>query len=687
MSSPSEISVCDSCDAAFKQSPLLLAAAPHSSQFIDILRTNSGQDYREAPGLNAIIRAAPSELERYDLEVARLDAIYERIITGRDDLQILYTCCIAIVDSHICQLSPIRQLPLPSEISVCDSCDAAFKQSPLLAAAPHHSQFVEILRTNSGGNDSLNATELRTIICATPSELERYDLELARLDAIFKEIIAGRNALLCLYNQCVAIVHSPIRKLPHEVLVEIFAYFEQPKDWDLEPVSAPLWDCEAEKEIARVAGGSLVAISQVCWQWRVLALGTPTLWSTINLDMRCWTLPVQTARASALHQKMLSLLKEALERGEQAPLTVNVHGQGACHPHALQTLALAAPRWREATFALDCTMFKNLSASAGNLEQLESLTLYGLHEGPEALGDVMQYFSEAPKLRSVAFFGPVDAVAWLPLEQLTSCTYNGVGPQDLVPLFTQMVRFSSPASLQVQLNFMAIAASFPLELLAVVSLVEALDIYSMQHEGPDSEHVLDAIFGVLTLPNLQRLSFHGMPDYGQCLRPLQWPHTAALSLFARSASLDNLHSLLLHDVLLTQRELLHCLTKLPALTHLFISDHQRRDGLHTNAPHYLITDSLFAALSPPTKSGANALLLPRLEILEMRSLGGFKSDLLLRLLTKRTEEAGIEGRFECALLWFPGYPIFMDYVVETKLRDLTRRGELMFTCREFDPED
>ncbi|KAJ7454560.1 hypothetical protein B0H11DRAFT_2287863 [Mycena galericulata] len=575
----------------------------------------------------------------------------------------------------------------PSETSVCDSCDAAFKHSPLLAAAPHPDELINILRTNSGGNDSRHAPELQAIICAAPSELKRYDLELARLDAIFEEIIAGRNALQSLYSQCVAIVHSPIRQLPHEILVEIFAFCEQPKEWDLEPVSAPLWEREAKKEIAQVAGGALVAISQVCWQWRVLALGTPALWTTINLDMRCWTLPVQTVRASVLHQRMLPLLKKALERGNQTPLTVKAHGQGECHPHALQTLALAAPRWRAATFTLECTMLKNLSAAAGNLERLETLTLHGLNEELEALGDVMQYFSNAPKLRNVEFCGPVDVVAWLPLEQLASCTYSGVGPEDLVPLITQMARFSSTASLHVQLNFEDIATSLPLELPAVVSLVEEFDIYSMQHEGPDSERVLAAIFEALTLPNLQRLSFRGMAADGNCLRPLQWPHIAALSLFARSASWDTLQSLSLLDVVLAQRELLHCLTQLPALTYLFISDHLPRDGLLTNAPHYLITDSLLAALSPPTKSHTIPWLLPRLEILDLRTLGCFSVDFLLHLLIGRTEEGGFEGRFECSLLWFPGHRISMNLDSIVDLRERTRRGELLFACREFDPED
>ncbi|KAJ7719995.1 hypothetical protein DFH07DRAFT_784516 [Mycena maculata] len=563
---------------------------------------------------------------------------------------------------------------LPPQIPLCDGCETIFTQSTLLPSATLTAGLLAMLRNGGHGRPS---PELRAIIAAAPAELARYDAELTRLDAIFGQIVAGRNALQGLHDQCVGI-ESPIRRLPTEILVQIFAHFEAPKEWDTSPILAPQWEKKAKQEIARVAGGRLAAFSQVCTRWRRVVFGTATLWQTINLDLRCWTLPVETAHASYLHQRMINCLVVALERGQQTPLTLNVHGAGECHPRAIQTLAHSSTRWRAASFTLECTMLKNLAAVAGNLPHLESLTLHGVNEDIGALADVMEYFSCAPRLRTFEFCGPVAVVARLPLEQLRSCTYSGVGADDIVHLITQMARFPRGGAIYAQLNFEEISAALPLELPEVESPIEKFGVYSLQHDGPGSQGVLGAIFGTLTLPHLQELSLLGMPIDEQCLQPLHWPQSAARALFARSGSGHTLFSLSLHDVFVSEHELLQCLAELPSLAYLFISDHLAVDGIPGTQDH-LITDSLLAKLSPADNddihTGLAPRLVPNLAFLDMRSLGAFTPSVLLNFLVARAR-GNLNGKFECALLWFPGHRLYVDAQRIAFLRPLvSERGE------------
>ncbi|KAJ7146852.1 hypothetical protein C8R44DRAFT_864570 [Mycena epipterygia] len=576
-------------------------------------------------------------------------------------------------------------MPLSSSISLCNSCDTTFTQSRLIPTAERSAQLLQILRTNCAHRET---SGIRAAISAVPAELARYDEELARLDCIFEKIVAGRAALQQHYDQCVAVIDAPVRRLPNEMLLEIFNLCGQPtQELSMDPVAPQSWEYEAQKEVRRVAGGHLFPLSQVCTQWRELVTGTPTLWSTINLDLRCWTIPVETMRASYLHQQMVQFLKVALERGRQTLLTIEVYGVGECHPHALQTIALAGHRWRSASFTLDCGMLKNLSAVTGNLPILETLCIHVLKENSEALSDVARYFSDAPQLRTVEFCGPLAPVARLPLEQLHHCAYRGVEPEDLPSLLSQFTQLSSAQEVLAQINLEAVRAALPLELPSVVSQIEELVIDSVQDNGDDSFHALAAIFGALTLPRMQGLRLLSMPNTEQ---PLYWPQPAAHALFVRSASRHTLQALSLNDVAITESDLLDTLAELPSLLYLFISDHPALAAVDGNPAHHLITDSLLKKLTPegdPEKGRPKTWLVPNLEIVDLRTLGQFRDELLLNFIGNRALHHTSVGSFECALLWLPGYCRQLTDATTDLLTGWVEIKELLFTCREYDPNE
>ncbi|KAJ7496394.1 hypothetical protein FB451DRAFT_1549558 [Mycena latifolia] len=463
------------------------------------------------------------------------------------------------------------------------------------------------------------------IIAAAPTELARYDRELERLDAIFEQITEGRRTLQLLYDQCMSIVDAPVRRLPTEILVEIFhiCAAQDSKSPSREPIPAHFWESEAKRELRRVAGGDLVSLEQVCVGWQRLVLGTPSLWSTITLDLRCWADPVDAHRAFWLHQDMVPA----------AP-----PGSGPCDSYALGILAQTSDRWRAASFTLDCADLKNLSDVRG-------LTLQGLNEDPAILAEVAQYFSDAPRLRRLEYCGPLGVVAHLPLQQLQSLR-----------------------KMHVEINLAAVHSALPLELVPVVSSIGEFELESMEDYGKDSRDALSALFDAFTFPQIHQLKLFGMRDvypYG----PLYWPHPAALSLFQRSRSYQTLRSLAIPDVVITAAELLELLKELPSLI----------------APHLIIIDTLLRALTPTLDRPAQCML-PSLEIVDFRTLGHFTDDALGAFIRDRLNWRGRQAGFECAVLWLRGYPRTLGDETSGYFAKWKERG-LQLACREFDRAD
>ncbi|KAJ6577635.1 hypothetical protein B0H19DRAFT_891060, partial [Mycena capillaripes] len=62
---------------------------------------------------------------------------------------------------------------------------------------------------------------LRDVICRALEELGRYDAEIERLRNLLSGLVSERTALAAHFEACQS-VFSPIRRLPVELLAEIF---------------------------------------------------------------------------------------------------------------------------------------------------------------------------------------------------------------------------------------------------------------------------------------------------------------------------------------------------------------------------------------------------------------------------------------------------------------------------------
>ncbi|KAJ7215057.1 hypothetical protein GGX14DRAFT_563083 [Mycena pura] len=471
---------------------------------------------------------------------------------------------------------------------------------------------------------------------------------------------------------------SSITTCPTEILVEIFSNcrWMDPRVWTPDPISPECWWQEAQDALRRIAGGHLVAFAQVCARWRAIVEDTPTLWTMLEIDMRCWSLPApHVSYTHDTHDWMVWLLWRALERGKGAPLAIEVVSLGgAFPPHTLQLLAACAPRWQRARFTMAGEMYKHLAAVAGRLPRLAALSVHVLDGADEPLAGAMQAFSDVPHLCSLRYAGsaPLSVMSPLPLEQLEAGMYS-VETLDLVTLVAQMARLPPSALLRIQMDLDTFDAALFQHIPRAISHIEELNFAAMGPCDPHvAEHALTALFNAVTLPGLLTLSLAAAPPASEAL---PWPARAARAMFARSGSRLTLESLNLAYVLIGEAALVELLTDLPALKYLFVGDHPR-------ALVPLITDSLLRRLQlPPEDCGA--CLVPALEALDLWTVGTFTDAVLVQLVRQRLPA----HPFELGLLWAPGHVRELHSGVAATLSGWEDGGDLCWDCFEYNPNE
>jgi hypothetical protein len=107
-----------------------------------------------------------------------------------------------------------------------------------------------------------------------PLELSRYDEQVACIHKQLHDLILERDSLIHYAAGCGSLF-APIRRVPNELLVEIFAMASQP---------SRISEGTPQEEPCRLAKQDLLHLSQVCSHWNHVVMNTPMLWSNIVVD-------------------------------------------------------------------------------------------------------------------------------------------------------------------------------------------------------------------------------------------------------------------------------------------------------------------------------------------------------------------------------------------------------------------
>ncbi|KAF7333013.1 F-box domain-containing protein [Mycena venus] len=318
-------------------------------------------------------------------------------------------------------------------------------------------------------------------------------------------------------------------------------------------------------------------------------------------------------------------------------------------------IAIAANIWR---------------APGGNLPILKSLDV-----GSD-LWDGVDIFGRAPALTTVALItrlgsgqGNITNLRWPKIRTLVVTDSSGMVPSSSLS-FAQSLGIGAALRLRLAGHVHDIPAVSPRP--RICSDIQSLSLELELKASPASPSVqklaLGQIFESLTLPYLQRLGL--VPKDG-----IQSPPVWHQEIFLDFALRSSLHKYLTHLTLhaqITDQELLECLSRLPLLEELNISER------NIPLPHIPITDTLLQGL---TWRPDDIPLIPRLRSLHLSSRLRFTDntywELVVSRVTMRRNSAGGPFTTELRCLRHVKKRKFSQKV-RSSLSGLASQGDLQF---------
>jgi hypothetical protein len=253
----------------------------------------------------------------------------------------------------------------------------------------------------------ISAEAVSALLACCKIELTEYDKEISRLhSAIF--VLEERKKNLGSQMQRLQKLLSPVRKLPREVLSEIFLYCDPTFRIGPDGIHAP----------SR-------SIAAVCTYWRSIALSDRQLWTDISLDIRT------TLEAQVVHQEIESIL----DLSKDALLSINLEDSEieddedypGTHTSSFTLLLAQSHRWKKLRLALRPTIWPAQLLLPGlDLQNLESLEI-SLDTDPDEVEKIDASFATARKLTSISLQHVYDLglALSLPWNQITYFSFNG----------------------------------------------------------------------------------------------------------------------------------------------------------------------------------------------------------------------------------------------------------------------
>ena len=252
----------------------------------------------------------------------------------------------------------------------------------------------ELLGSNAIPSASQTDLVLDTI-SDTQYQIAVIDANLTGLMVKVDELRSKRDALVHYTTRHSALI-APIRRLPPEVMSEIFLHCMAPVD-PFDPRESPRLD------------KSPLLVSQLCSRWRKIALSTPRLWTSFAL----------TIQPKYLKDDVL-LAKTWLGRSGTCPLSIALGSRGN-YSRSMQSLTdvflLHCERWYDIQLSLPIPVIRTLSTAKNRLPMLHSIFIGGEWE------EDIDVFECAPQLRRVTLeVHGLSCKVKLPWNQLQYCS-------------------------------------------------------------------------------------------------------------------------------------------------------------------------------------------------------------------------------------------------------------------------
>jgi F-box-like len=320
---------------------------------------------------------------------------------------------------------------------------------------------------------------------------------------------------------------SPVCMLPPELLSTIFI-FCLPEDWrssSCRPLHAPM------------------LLTQICGQWRSVAVSTPLLWSCISFEY--W--PVKMATKTPL-------LETWLLRSGGSTLSIRLH---EVRVHITSLILPYSNRFQHLHITLPTSMLDQISVIQDRLDLLETLTIDTVDDATwrdDSLNVVSNSrsqchaFYSAPRLRDVHIgYGTSPRMLSLPWAQLTNCLADSCNIDECLHILSQS---SQLIKCKLECSFKRRVISYAGGMLQLPNLLY-LHLVTWINPG--------ILFDSIALPAACSIRIDYMDIFS-------WPQSSFVSLLSRS--LWSLSTLIFDTIPLTDTDLIRCLQETPFLKQL-----------------------------------------------------------------------------------------------------------------------
>ncbi|KAJ7122999.1 hypothetical protein C8R44DRAFT_981238 [Mycena epipterygia] len=438
--------------------------------------------------------------------------------------------------------------------------------------ARHH----ELLTTNEPPDDAELAF-IRAVISKTHARMAYLDTEISRLQQLEEE----RAALSTYHSQNIAIL-SPLRRIPPEVLCEIF-----------------LWTLPSAHEALRHRS-----------RWRAAALSAPSLWSLVVMEYH--DLPW----LSTPSVYPLPMVQTQIQRAQKIKLHFYGSMQRSARPQVemFRCLVEHSPRWEELSIELTPALLPLLANLRNRLQSLRRLWIQWDGAESQAGVESIDVFHVAPRLVDVGTndeHRPIPML--LPAHQLTR--YESTAPWEMHQTVLKLARNLVEAHLE---------SGDPLP-----DHGDIVDLLCLQRLYVSHTELLT----YLKTPALKEIAFYFQDDDPSPLIHLE-PFVFRSGCTLQKLTLKGSP---------TTSATVELLEKYPSLTELAIIIHDLNEV--DDDDDYAFqhqTDTLISQLAVPSLPTGNAALAPQLSGIHFGSMDGSYIDfsLYLQMLRSRWAAAG-----------------------------------------------
>ncbi|KAL0064056.1 hypothetical protein AAF712_009022 [Marasmius tenuissimus] len=136
------------------------------------------------------------------------------------------------------------------------------------------------LETRGTGLNEIELAEILHSIADEQQDIDGYTLEIQRLQSLTFKLLNDRAALRTKRDRRRSFI-STLRRIPEEILIEIFSYCIGVDHLALRS----LRNVEEGAKICHAALTIPFRLSHVCSRWRAVLVNTPELWTTVSINL------------------------------------------------------------------------------------------------------------------------------------------------------------------------------------------------------------------------------------------------------------------------------------------------------------------------------------------------------------------------------------------------------------------